>query len=119
MRMASAWPCPLPQCWRRGNAEFSIDLYAFCVLFCIVKRPRPGLGDENACRFPAETGPRPSWRALARESMNGKEAVARSHVIALPLSGISREGGWLRLLPAVTLAVFLLPVVAGLAGTLL
>jgi putative thiamine transport system permease protein len=51
--------------------------------------------------------------------MNGKEAVARSHAIALPLSGILREGGWLRLLPAVTLAVFLLPVVAGLAGTLL
>src|SRR5262245_18709570 len=48
-----------------------------------------------------------------------QEAVARSHAIALPLSGILREGGWLRLLPAVTLAVFLLPVVAGLAGTLL
>src|SRR5882762_1552460 len=28
-------------------------------------------------------------------------------------------GGWLRLLPAVTVAIFLLPVVAGLLGTLL
>ena len=30
-----------------------------------------------------------------------------------------REGGWLRLLPGLTLALFLLPVLAGLAGTLL
>ncbi len=51
--------------------------------------------------------------------MNGKEAVARSHAIALPLRGVSREGGWLRLLPAATLAIFLLPVLAGLAATLL
>jgi putative thiamine transport system permease protein len=35
-----------------------------------------------------------------------------------PRFGLSR-GGWLRLMPAVTLALFLLPVLAGLAGTLL